>query len=123
MIIPEIPKVKRVVELCKYAKEFGEEVIQVWVNPGREVLDLLDEVAGLSRALRKLTAGDGEYERVGKELEEGTVELMARLWETTPEEVRELKEKSFATDPALVNWLIDESINLLRDHRMGVRKN
>lgn len=148
----KIPKILRPLRLSEYAPEFGEEaVIQVWVNPPRDALNEHTALALASQAATKrfqeamkrlqeaeknkvenledlITAGteaSKEMAEIGKKL----LAWFSTLWSQGPEETRwsmedvtALVEHAAETDPKLWEWLTDESIALIVEHRTLAKK-
>lgn len=146
----ELRRIVRPVCLGDYAQEYGNEVIQVWVNPSRatrlelqaigeasvQARDRLNELANQNtdefteEERQQLTA---ELEELAEEFEQLTVPLYAwyaAVWsqhddkEThwTADDVAELVRACQDADPALWSWLQDETLRLMREHRDGIKK-
>jgi len=102
----EIPPIYEEIKLAEYAQEFGEIVIQVRVNPSRLLLKEFDECI---------------QENV---YPPSILSALVQLWKDwTADDVEILIQHSLDTDPALVTWLILKTFQLIRDHRLSIKKN
>lgn len=149
----ELRRITRPVRFRDYAEEYGDEVkIHCWVNPSRAKrleLQALGTASAQARdrlnGLLEQAAQDGidedAKEQIAAEVTALTDELetvMANLFEWyadlwsqhpdadthwTPDDVRELVAACQDNDPALWDWLQDQSIQAMVDHRQGIRKN
>lgn len=104
----DIPQIKQVINLNEYAPEFGEAVIEVWVNPPRRILTVMDELSS-----RNLSEDD--YHKAA--------EIIGELWGCPAEDVTRLIKHSQDTDPKLFEWLIYKTFVMIRDHRTQIKKN
>lgn len=147
----ELRRITRPVPLRDYAEEYGHEVINVWVNPSRakrlelatlgeasrqaqdrlkELLtqaqtdDLTDDTR--QQLTDELAALDGELSTLMASLYGWYAELWSQHPDTeshwTPEEVSELVRACQEADPRLWDWLQEESLRLITDHRDGIKK-
>ena len=98
----KLPDICSIIHLSEYAPEFGEEVIHVWVNPTR---------AMLQDATRERDAGEvwQWYAEIWSHGPEGT------HW--TPEEVEEFAGAAMDRDPELWAWVTGETARLVLAHR------
>lgn len=109
----QIKRVYQEIKLCDYAPEYAEQSIRVHINPSRSILLKMQELRNL--------VDDGQ-------LNEKTVaefnELISELWEGwTDEDVRELFDGAFDTDPKFFEWLVYKTMLLIFNHRALVKKN
>lgn len=107
-----VPEIKHAIQLADYAAEFGEETIDVRVNPPRGLLVEWDALMQRAR--------NGEK---SAEIADRINAILAELWSWQPEEVAELAAGTLETDPALFGWLIGKTFEAIRDHRAGIKKN
>ncbi len=127
----DIFKIVKGLDLGEYAEEIRGTVVEVWVNPPVRVLnrhdELIDDVKRVVRqALKEEGAEGGGLEKKLEGASAGLVEVFVELWSQggegsrwTAEEIRELVE----TDPRMWIWLRKRSIEMIREHRAGVKKN
>lgn len=104
----DIPKITKTIHLQDYAPEFGEAILEVWVNPPRK---LLVEVNELSQ------------ETFDQEKYKTAVDVLAQIWGCPAEDVTRLIEHSADTDPLLFPWLLTKTFVLIREHRTQLKKN
>lgn len=113
MAIIEIKQVYKEIWLSDYAQEYGDQVIRVHVNPARAVLLKLQEL--------RLLVDDGQ---LNEETVHEFVGLISDLWEGwSADDVRDLFNGSYETDPQLFQWLVYRSMIFVLQHRAGVKKN
>ena len=105
-----IPNIVREIRLSEFAPEFGEAKIYVWANPTRELR--------LSLIGLKLESTEEEMARIFSELwsagPEGT--------QITPDEVLELSQSCLETTPALWEWIVVKTGEILREHWVSKKK-
>lgn len=146
----ELRRIMRPVCLRDYAEEYGDEVIQVWVNPSRAKrleLQALGEASAQARDRLNELARQGTEDLTEEERQQLTAELeelagefdnlalplyawYADVWSQhddedthwTADEVAELVRACQDADPALWTWLQDETLRLMREHRDGIKK-
>jgi len=146
----ELRRITRPVRLGDYAEEYGEEVVQVWVNPSRAKrleLQAIGEASAQARdRLAELANGvDGEASdeqrqavvdevtAINEEFDALTDSLAAwyaDIWSQHPneethwaaEDVSELVAACLENDPAFWSWLQGETMRLIREHRDGIKK-
>jgi hypothetical protein len=103
----DVPKITKRLELQRYAEEFGDAALVVWVNPPMRMLNELVEAEA-----------------------EVVFTILAELWSQggdenthwTSEEVKDLALKTYETDPGLFRWLRDETFLLIGEHRKAQKK-
>ena len=134
----EIPRMYAELRLGDYAPEFGEEVIRVWVNPTRR---MLDELEGIFRGIGEVVNGKthhgdtetterGTWPLSNAEKEAALNALGVRLqawvsevWEGwTAAEVADFVRGSLETDPRLWGWLVEQTRDLIAAHRSAQKK-
>ena len=104
-----IPKIYQAMKLADYAKEFGEAEVNVWVNPPVSTL----------REYGAIMESDGETQTRLNQV----IAWLAVIWQgVTVEEITELVETAFDTDPQLWKWLIDNTFRLIAAHRTAQKK-
>lgn len=136
----EFPKVVQPVHLDEYAKEFGDTVISIWVNPSRAKLDKFHELAEMSMRLREqlhilleIKQPDKvAIEDITKQLEDcgiATIEWLSEIWSQgnndtrwPVDEIKELLEHCQDTDPAFYDWLVTRTWRAISEHRSGQKK-
>lgn len=103
-----IPKIVKKVEMAGYAPELAGAALMVWVNPARALL-------------AELVAKDTSTER--------KAEIFAELWSQGPEDTRWTGEEvlvlivsTFETDPKLFEWMRDQTLGAIGEHRAGLKK-
>ena len=110
------PKVVYPLPLSKYEPAYGDQCIDVWVNP------LSGMAADISKSLRN---DSGEEERKA-----GFVAL-AEIWSQgadesrhwTLESVEAFMMQAAEKDPMLFLWAVTETMQMLIDYRMSIKKN
>ena len=130
----EIPKIVKKIALAEYAEEFGEQIIEVWVNPTRELLaefgDLNVRSEELLKKIRQPVKSDNLIEQLQADsdlLQADVAHWYAMIWSqgenpVSPKEVTELFNAAQESDPGFQKWLVDKTWTLIREHR-EVRKN
>lgn len=126
----EIPKIVKKIELAEYAPEFGEQVIEVWVNPSKSVFaefeELQDRVEDLTNKIKaaKNASGDEIHQVTedSKKLNDDIARWYSAIWSQgenpiSPSEVTELLEAAKESDPGFQNWLFDMTWASIREHR------
>lgn len=145
-----VPKIVRTLDLGEYAEEMRGTAVQVWVNPPRGLLmeysglaaaivalrvDLQD-VARLADAAQGTEDKQAEIrlraEPLAQRLDEigrGQMEILAQLWSQGPEDTRWTVEDVQAlvsqcadSDPALVPWLRERTMQMIAEYRAGQKK-
>ncbi len=144
-----IPKIVEKLNLSDYAKEFGDQTMDVWVNPDKEVGEMHDRnIERTNLIINKLielkaerqSKGEKWFEDVGKGLQ---AEFLANLeaadkkakewysiiWSqgedetrVTIEEVSKLAETAKESDPMFFRWICEKTIDMIVAHRVN-RKN
>lgn len=144
----EIQKVVQPLALNEYQPEYGDAKLMVWVNPPKSMTDERMEHLIQGSALRKeldaflmlnreggAESVDEAKERIKEVLQEMKVladEMivwLAQIWSQGPEETRmsaeeltEFMEKCNESDPVLYSWLLDRTIQMIRDYRSKKKK-
>lgn len=133
----QIPKIVRPLRLADYAPEYGDAVIQVWVNPPRALVEEYREALELAYAAQSSIAGgaleeagQGEALRQISAAGERIIAWMAQIWSQgydaeshwTAAEVQELVAHSEDRDPGLWPWLSAQTRNLILEHRTRAKK-
>jgi len=145
----ELRRIVRPVRLGDYAEEYGDEVIQVWVNPsratrlelqaiGQAAAQARDRLAELAKQTGDLADEDrdainAELEQINEEFDgymESICAWYADIWSQhdnedthwTAEQVGEVVAACQEDDPAFWAWLQDETMRLIREHREGIKK-
>ncbi len=127
----ETLKIVKGLDLGEYAEEIKGTVVRVWVNPPMRWLNehdgLIDDVKRIVEA--GIRSNPEERPGLERELEAAAGGLRGKfieLWSQGPEgsgwtaeEIGDLVE----TDPQLWIWLRKRSIEMIREHRAGVKKN
>jgi hypothetical protein len=136
-----IRRLVRPLVLSGFAPEYGDDFIQVWVNPSRDILSRYEQIrgdaAGLKQRLTALseerTPDQAEAQKLGVELA-GVNGLLyawyAEIWSqgedaskhVTAENVRELSDRCEREDPALWFFLISGTWQLINDHVAYAKK-
>jgi len=130
----KVPKVIRKLELAGYEPEF-DAVLEVWVNPPREllinefklrtestllveILDQTDKDDEQSVEVREKTIA--RIAEVGKE----RMKIYSELWSQgsensrmSAEEIETMIETVFSSEPNLFNWMTDSTLAMINDHR------
>lgn len=120
-----IPKITRPLYLGNYEPELSEVVINVWVNPPKQLrLNYYLIIRDLYAAMPNDNAED--LDAISAELKAITDRLtawLAEIWsqgepEThwTPEEIHELMDHCLDTDPGLWKWLVDHTEKMITEH-------
>jgi len=126
-----IPRIVKELSLSEYAPEMDEAVIEVWVNPPRELLARWDAQAAAVAEARTLLDNDpAAAARLLNELGQQQMEIMAELWSQAPdeaghwtvEEVQALVAGAAETDPRLWSWLVRRTFELISEHREARKK-
>ena len=124
----DIPRVTRPVALSDYAPEFGDQAIQMWVNPPRKVRLAFSDIMDRYKAtLDELTEAEGD--EALSDLAERVVELggeiyawYADLWsqgddEWTADEVGEFVQACMDTDPGLWDYVQEGCLDAMAAYR------
>lgn len=106
-----IPPIVRPIQLSDYVAELSPGVVQVWVNPPRDVIDQYNPI---------LESKTGTETKIA--------EWYAAIWSKgpdvalhwTPAEVIALSQMD--TDPAFLRWLLVQTWALINDHRALSKK-
>ncbi len=130
----EIPKIVQKIHLAEYAEEFGDQCIEVWVNPPRDVLVQHDDLVQLvvkcreeSEAARKSLLPKEEIDRLRKEIQNAHQKIndwYSKIWSQgdtsiSAQEVEDLLGTAHESDPAFENWLVSRTLGMITDHRDG----
>lgn len=133
----EIPKIVKKMALAEYAEEFGEQVLVVWVNPPREMLNryndlvkMVQKVMDETESSKKVRLPEDDISRLNAEMNEIKHKLAAwyaEIWSqgdvpVSAEEVNDLLSAAHESDPAFETWMIDRTLSMIREHR-EIRKN
>jgi hypothetical protein len=132
-----IPKIVRALPLADYAPEYGEAVMQVWVNPQMKLFEQMQDFLKESASILAMLEGKDTSETKKAELRErfealntGAEEVLSAFWsqgaaETrmTPEDVSTLANESKENDPALFRWLVARTWYMILEYRAGIKKN
>jgi len=127
------------IKLSEFAQEYGEEdVIVVWVNPSREVMQRYEKLRMQSSAAlnelkqlsKKKDVSEEQKLSVSAKLEAVTdtfYSWYAEVWSSktnnlTPEEVREFGQQCQDQDPALWLYMTTKTIELIKSHRISAKK-
>lgn len=135
----KFPKIVRPIQLKEYAPEFGEEVVDVWVNPPRGELAVNFEQAKRHQELivkmlsiaEKKNKKNPELQAIKDEEEATRKEIygwFAKIWSQGPdeknhwtaEEVETLHKSE--TDPVFYRWLTVTTQTMINDWRMELKK-
>lgn len=109
----EIKQVYQEIKLSDYAKEFGDQTIRVHINPSRSTLIKMQEL--------RILVDEG---LLNEETVHEFVELISSLWEEwSPDDVRDLFNGAYDTDPKLFEYLVYKTMLLIFNHRALVKKN
>jgi hypothetical protein len=109
----EIKKVYQEIKLSDYAPEYEGQTIRVHINPSRSALQKMNE-------LRDLVDEGLLNEESVREF----VELISSLWdEWSDDNVRDLFNEAYDTDPRFFEWLVYKTMLLIYNHRALVKKN
>lgn len=133
-----VPKIVRPLNLSDYAPEMAGAVIQVWVNPPRQAVESLEEMAVTSTAIvqrmqRLSQDQQADVQELAKDLEpigHGLMAWFAENWSQaqdegthwSPEEVEKLINEVRDTDPLLWPWLMARTRAMIREYRDGSKK-
>lgn len=109
----EFPKVKRPIRMGDYTEEFGEKLIEVWVNVPRAVVEQIRTLDAMSE--EELFAWLSGVWGAGLSADD------PEAWPV--ENVRVLYELCRENDPALWRWLLGRTLGEIIDYRLGVKKN
>lgn len=129
-----IPKIVKKIELQKYAEEFGEASLDVWVNPPMGMLEKLDANA---RAVGSLVIPKGELTDKEKAALESTINGIYKeqlaLWSEllsqgdtstrmSTEELELMVTETADTDPMFWAWVKRSAIELVNENRQASKK-
>ncbi|PKN93019.1 MAG: hypothetical protein CVU44_11345 [Chloroflexi bacterium HGW-Chloroflexi-6] len=134
----EIPKIVRPLPLADYAPEYGEAVLQVWVNPPKALKDEMQACLVLTESvleeLRKLKGPEHKAKRAElsakmDEIGEQIIGWLSKLWSQGPEatrlsieDVKALIDNTRENDPVLYPWIVKRSWTMILEYRAGVKK-
>jgi hypothetical protein len=130
-----IPKVTRTIRLSDYAPEFGEQVIEMWVNPPRkkrlEFAGIMDRYRDTLAQIEQADEGAEELADLAQLIVEQAGELhawYAEMWsqagdEWSPEDVKALVEAALDTDPGLWDFVQESSLDAMREYRRRKKAN
>ena len=123
-----IPKVTQPIALSDYAPEFGEQVIEMWVNPPREkrlaFAGIMDRYRDTLARIEQAEDSD-DLADLTQQIVDQAGELhawYAEMWsqgedEWTAEQVKELTEAALDTDPGLWDFVQARSLDLMQEYR------
>jgi hypothetical protein len=139
-------QIKKVIfeqDLGEYAKEYAGQFVDVWVNPPRNIINTYDDLNQrmsekldqIRQALPKTADEDRtNYQKVLDKVQKWTDDEFApklREWYAallskgsdqarhwTPDDLIELDQQ----DPALYDWLRDQTQSLIKEHRDRQKK-
>ena len=130
-----IPKVTRPIRLSDYAPEFGEQVIEMWVNPPRETRlafsGIMDRYRDTLAQIEEAEEGAPELADMVQAVVDQAGELhawYAEMWsqgedDWAAEQVKELVEAALDTDPGLWEYVQERSLDLMREYRRRKKAN
>lgn len=136
-MIIELPKIVKRLQLAEYAEEFGEQFIEIWVNPPRDVLIQHDDLVKLVMKvnediaiMRKAKRPQDEIDRLTNEIRELQTKIAgwySKIWsqgETAinSNEVEDLLASAHESDPAFETWIVTRTLDMIKDHREGRKK-
>ncbi len=122
-----IPKIIREIKLSEFAAEYQEATICVWLNPPKKLAVIHDQLIERSRdASKALFEGDkskvNEIEQIGKEFERWFIEIWNQGTSETTHWTEPEIEQLVDSDIGLFNWLKKKTLQLIREHRDGIKK-
>ena len=124
-----IPRVTRPIRLSDYAPEFGEQVIEMWVNPPRAkrlaYVSIMDRYRDTLGAIEQAEEGAPELADMAQRIIDIAGELhgwYAEMWsqgeeQWTAEQVKELVEAAMDTDPGLWDYIQEQSLDVMQAYR------
>ena len=124
-----IPRVTRPVALSDYAPEFGDQAIQMWVNPPRKVrmefASMMDRYRETLAEIEKAEEGAPELADMTQAIVDIAGELhgwYAKMWsqgddEWTAEDVKAFVEAALDTDPGLWDFVQDGCLDAMAAYR------
>lgn len=147
----EIPKIVKKLMLADYAKEFGDQYLEVWVNPTKELNDLHDQnVTDFFKAVEKDSLlkskkpkkgkkavsfdADAEFQKQRQSIQQEIDAVNGRTMQwyasilsqgekkISADEFKEILAGAHEMDPAFELWLCEKIISMIVDHRNN-RKN
>ena len=133
----KIAKVVRPLRLADYAEEYGEGVVDVWLNPPSEMTDGINRVIRETNAafesLKKLEPGDPKIDGLRASIESLSEEmagLFSRIWSQGNDparhisvaDIKALVEECELTHEPLYSWMTGESWRMILEHRAGIKK-
>lgn len=141
----KIGKILRPLDFGEYAPEFEGNTLTIWVNPPRELIstfvEIQNETALLKERLDEIVERS-KKDGIGSDLSGDVAALdekilaanerlyiwYAEVWgqgedKETAETVKEFAVMNSDTDPALWSFVTGRSLEMIRDHREGNRKN
>lgn len=121
------PIITERLELSLRHEAYAGQFLEVWVNAPPRVVSLV------SKAMRRKVE-EGATEAEVKQAEEdhkAGVAALSELWSQGKEEqarmsvsdIEEFVEASRESDPALYNWLIVQSLQMILDFKGNIKKN
>lgn len=131
----DFPKIVRPIHLKEYAPEFGDAVVEVWVNPSRgerfNVFEMAKKHQELIRKMLEIHKDDPGIKKMQDEELAVRTEIyawFANIWSQgkdpsnhwTVEEVEELHKSD--TDPTFYAWLTSTTQAMINDWRMSLKK-
>jgi hypothetical protein len=129
----EIAKITRAIRLAEYAKEYEGVEIRVWVNPPVKLLVEHDRWIEAMKNIVNRGEGAETVEQIVAGLNaaaDGLAAIFSELWSQGPaesrwsvEEIRTFVAENMDGDPRLWPWLRNQTIELIREHREGIKKN
>lgn len=142
----QIPRIVRPIALSEYGKEYGGQVVWMWVNPARALklrfYELAEEFASIREKVATLTEDGGEgvdktadalpplFARLN-ELGGALYAWWAEMWSQhededthwTQEEVTELAIAALDADPGFWDFLQERSLDAMQEYRDQKKRN
>ena len=124
-----IPRVVRPVALSEYAPEFGDQAIQMWVNPPRKVrlefADIMDRYREVLSMIEEAESDDPNLENLAEGIVIIAGELhgwYAQMWsqgedEWAAEDVKAFIEAALDTDPGLWDFVQEGCLDAMAAYR------
>ena len=127
-----IPKVVKPLQLAEYAEEFGENCLQVWVNPPIKLISELNtnlmKVRDIEIPTKKLTLEESAaFEEKLKSILDKQLGCYAEILgqgdeKITVEDLRQMAEETSDTDPNFWPWVKQKIAAMIAEHRVGIKK-
>ncbi|HAM41549.1 MAG TPA: hypothetical protein DCP69_09490 [Candidatus Omnitrophica bacterium] len=139
----EIRKVVRPLKLSEFAQEYGDQVIEVWVNPPRAKRAEYARAAfltrtGVARLDAPVTEETPELDEETRtkivaqiaEGNEGVFAYFGELWSQGPDvskhltsaQVKDFAVRCMEEDQALWSFMVNRTLALIEEHRVGEKK-